>query len=118
LSTLKPGYVSGCKQNIKRLEDTRRYGRSTARTKRDNGGVKMKQMTVFGRMFGNGDATEQAEMFNEMAYALKYICVGTNSRHGHEMQLCYLADKLDGHACEMIKDLTEFIELRKEESKK
>jgi hypothetical protein len=74
-------------------------------------------MTMWGKMFASSGDDEQAAMLNEAGYALKYVCVGLNSHHGHEMQICYIADKLDKHGAEMVKELAEFVKLREEEAK-
>ena len=57
---------------------------------------------------GCSDDVVQSDLLNGFGRGI------SNSMQGHnrDTQLCYIADKLDGKACEVIIGLAEFIELK------
>jgi hypothetical protein len=59
-----------------------------------------------GLAFADASDQEQAAFFNEMGRALH---MGVRDDWKREMQLCYLADKLDRNGEWLVKALTEFV---------
>jgi len=62
-----------------------------------------------GKAFASANDGEQGAFFNEMGRFLPMLCKGRD-----EMQLCYVADKLDLYGEEMILTLAEFVKIKRD----
>jgi len=75
-------------------------------------------VNLFEKMFAYAGDEEQADIINQMGSSLSYVdkCAERMSPSAsHEMQMCYIADKLDRHGEKFITHLAEFISVKKEE---
>lgn len=68
---------------------------------------------VFCDAIAEGDADVQAEFLNELLRHLRVRCRGN-----HDSQLCYIAERLDSNAREMIDSLNQFAKLAVESHSK
>jgi hypothetical protein len=68
--------------------------------------------SMLGKVFALSDAEEQAEFLNVAARTLKAVC---RVHDGYEdMQMCRIAEYLDGDGRRFIKDLAEFVKVDEE----
>lgn len=70
--------------------------------------------TDIGQAFADTGANEQSMMLNEMGRFLKLLC---KDDHHFDVQLCYIADKLDKQGKNLINGLSEVLDLKEQMNK-